>query len=48
MREGNPAEALYRIKGFKQVGRRPDYYCRGTNGALDALTFSLRIGSPDI
>ena len=39
MREGNPAESLYRRHGFTPVGRRRNYYRRGTGGALDAITF---------
>ena len=41
MREGNPAEALYRRHGFAPVGRRRAYYRRGTNAPLDAITFAL-------
>lgn len=40
MREGNPAERLYRRHGFVSVGRRPAYYRRGTGPALDAITFA--------
>lgn len=40
MREGNPAEALYRRYGFESVGRRRNYYRRGEGPALDAITFS--------
>lgn len=39
MRDGNIAAALYRKAGFEQVGRRRNYYCSGTNGSVDALTF---------
>lgn len=39
MREGNPAEILYRNWGFQPVGRRRDYY-KGANGErIDAITF---------
>jgi ribosomal-protein-alanine N-acetyltransferase len=41
MREGNPAESLYRQHGFAPVGRRRNYYRRGNGGALDAITFRL-------
>ena len=42
MREGNPAESLYRRHGFAPVGRRRAYYCRGTGTPLDAITFATR------
>jgi ribosomal-protein-alanine N-acetyltransferase len=40
MRDGNPAEALYRRHGFEQVGRRRAYYRRGSGDPLDAITFA--------
>jgi ribosomal-protein-alanine N-acetyltransferase len=40
MREGNPAQSLYRRHGFEQVGRRRAYYRRGTAYPLDAITFA--------
>ena len=40
MREGNPAEALYRRHGFEQVGRRRAYYRRGSCDPIDAITFA--------
>jgi ribosomal-protein-alanine N-acetyltransferase len=40
MREGNPAESLYRRHGFASVGRRRAYYRRGTGAPLDAITFA--------
>ena len=40
MREGNPAETLYRRHGFESVGRRRSYYRRGTGAPLDAITFA--------
>jgi [ribosomal protein S18]-alanine N-acetyltransferase len=40
MREGNPAESLYRRHGFESVGRRRAYYRRGTGAPLDAITFA--------
>lgn len=40
MRDGNPAERLYRSEGFEPIGRRRDYY-RTTDGTtLDAVTFA--------
>lgn len=42
MREGNAAEALYRQHGFTRVGRRRDYYRRGSGPPLDAITFALQ------
>lgn len=43
MRQGNPAERLYRRYGFEQIGRRPNYY-RGTNGQrIDAITFACKL-----
>jgi [ribosomal protein S18]-alanine N-acetyltransferase len=41
MRDGNPAEALYRRRGFSSIGRRRNYYRRGNGPALDAITFAL-------
>lgn len=41
MREGNSAERLYRRHGFSTVGRRRDYYRRGSGRPLDAITFAL-------
>lgn len=40
MREGNPAEALYRRHGFANVGRRRAYYRRAAHAPLDAITFA--------
>jgi ribosomal-protein-alanine N-acetyltransferase len=42
MREGNPAETLYRRHGFVTVGRRRHYYRRGSARPLDAITFALQ------
>ena len=39
MREGNPAEILYRNFGFVQIGRRPKYYTGADGSRMDALTF---------
>lgn len=43
MRDGNPAMHLYLRSGFEQVGRRPNYYRRGKNGPLDAITFARNL-----
>lgn len=43
MREGNSAEALYRRNGFSSVGRRRDYYRRGSGSPLDAITFAREL-----
>lgn len=43
MRDGNPALALYRKCGFAEVGRRPNYYRRGTGRPLDAVTLAKLI-----
>jgi len=40
MRDGNPAESLYRRHGFEQVARRRAYYRKGTVDPLDAITFA--------
>lgn len=42
MREGNPAESLYRRHGFAAIGRRRAYYRRGTGAPLDAITFAYQ------
>ena len=39
MREGNPAEELYRRAGFEPVGRRRNYYRGATRGPVDAITY---------
>lgn len=39
MRDGNPAEHLYRSFGFEQIGRRKDYYRGAAHGPIDAVTF---------
>lgn len=41
MRQGNPAERLYRAVGFEPVGRRPNYYRSAHDGPLDAITYAL-------
>ena len=43
MRDGNPAEFLYRALGFEQIGRRPGYYRGAVGGPLDAVTFAKRL-----
>nr|WP_243414964.1 ribosomal protein S18-alanine N-acetyltransferase [Altererythrobacter segetis] len=39
MREGNPADSLYRRAGFEPIGRRRNYYRRASKGPLDAITY---------
>jgi ribosomal-protein-alanine N-acetyltransferase len=41
MREGNPAASIYIRAGYKEVGRRRNYYRRGTGNPCDAITFAL-------
>lgn len=43
MRRGNPAEALYRAHGFRQIGERPGYYRTPDGTRLDALTFACEL-----
>jgi ribosomal-protein-alanine N-acetyltransferase len=44
VRDGNHALDLYHDAGFREIGRRRDYY-RGTDGAMrDALTLARPIG----
>ncbi|WP_137679635.1 GNAT family N-acetyltransferase [Aurantiacibacter suaedae] len=43
MRDGNPAEFLYRAFGFEQIGRRPGYYRGAVDGPIDAVTFAKRL-----
>ena len=43
VREGNPAVVMYRLAGFKIVGRRRKYYNGRTGGQFDALTLALNI-----
>lgn len=45
MRDGNPAEALYRQHGFTTIGRRRHYYRRGSAGPLDAITFARNLSA---
>lgn len=40
MRDGNPAESLYRSHGFKPVGRRRSYYRSPQGIMIDAVTFA--------
>lgn len=43
MRAGNPAEHLYLRYGFRQIGKRPNYY-RGKDGQrIDAITFACQL-----
>ena len=43
MRDGNPAEALYRKHGFEPIGRRKNYYNRGEISGIDAISFALEL-----
>ena len=43
MRDGNPAETLYRKFGFEPVGRRKNYYNRGTVSGIDAISFAREL-----
>jgi ribosomal-protein-alanine N-acetyltransferase len=40
MRDGNPAETLYRNHQFTPVGRRPKYYRTTAGERIDAITFA--------
>lgn len=40
MRDGNPAEHLYRKFGFEKIGHRPGYYRGAVGGPIDAITFA--------
>jgi ribosomal-protein-alanine N-acetyltransferase len=40
MRDGNPADSLYRRAGFRPVGRRRSYYRGAAKGPLDAITYA--------
>lgn len=43
VRDGNPAVQMYRLAGFRPVGRRPNYY-RGSDGLqFDALTLARKL-----
>jgi ribosomal-protein-alanine N-acetyltransferase len=43
MRDGNPAEHLYRACGFAKIGQRKGYYRGAVGGPLDAITFARSI-----
>ena len=43
MRDGNPAEHLYRGFGFEKIGHRAGYYRGAVGGPLDAITFAKYI-----
>lgn len=43
MRDGNPAEALYRSCNFVNIGQRPNYYTGADGARFDALTFQLTL-----
>lgn len=40
MRDGNPAESVYRTFGFQPIGRRPKYYRTPDGAQIDAITFA--------
>lgn len=40
MRDGNPAESVYRTFGFEPIGRRPKYYRTPDGSQIDAITFA--------
>lgn len=46
-RDGNAAAALYEAHGFRQVGRRRDYYRGGDGTTRDALTMQLALRPVD-
>lgn len=41
MRQGNPAEVLYRDFGFVPIGRRTNYYKLQSGQRIDAITFAV-------
>lgn len=41
MRSNNPAEKLYRARGFIPIGNRKNYYRIKNGNRLDAITFKL-------
>lgn len=43
MRDGNPAEHLYRGFGFEKIGQRTGYYRGAVGRPLDAITFAKDI-----
>ncbi|MFO1255917.1 MAG: ribosomal protein S18-alanine N-acetyltransferase [Sphingomonadaceae bacterium] len=43
MRQGNPAEFLYRKCGFEPSGLRPGYYRTKSGERIDAITFTLSL-----
>lgn len=43
MRDGNPAESLYRYHDFEPVGRRPKYYRTSEGERIDAITFACNL-----
>lgn len=43
MRDGNPAETLYRRHGFAPIGRRPNYYKTLSGTRIDAITFAAAL-----
>jgi ribosomal-protein-alanine N-acetyltransferase len=45
VRDGNPAMRLYKSAGFRQVGRRPNYYYGRDGQVYDALTLARSVQS---
>lgn len=43
MRDGNPAEYLYRQFGFEAIGARKNYYQLGDGSRGDAITFAKKL-----
>ena len=43
VRANNPAMALYRRAGFKEIGRRPEYYRTLDGKPIDAITFARNL-----
>jgi ribosomal-protein-alanine N-acetyltransferase len=43
MRQGNPAEQLYRRFGFHVIGERKDYYRKASGERINAITFAREI-----
>lgn len=43
MRDGNPAESLYKQSGFVSIGRRREYYRKADGSRVDAVTFAYEL-----
>ena len=43
MRENNPAVTLYHAMGFREIGRRKNYYKTADGNRIDAITFGLEL-----